>query len=356
MSRRGLSRGGPVTILAALALVASACLVPPSSVTAPHPHYDIADPAMVQYLSAAEVYGGSTCLTHECNSQTTNIPEYGVTLPGSSPTSVTEALATLPTWSGYNAKQVWAPSVRQIGSNWVMAYSEFYGANEPGQSNCIGWATAPILGAHFTSVHQKPFCSSVAGHGFLDPSIFTDSTGTLYLLFSEEWGTGSLSTDSTLWIAPLASNGLSVTNLPTMLLQMAQVTGQTTPPSTGIQGWCSCDAGDRPFLENPSMTEDDYNGNDLTFSLGTFNEKDNLNTDYVTGEVACPNIYPSSNCTSYVSRGKQIMGYGSASMVNDAQPDVNYMVYDEWATSSTGANVRIDEIGATTELDCNSSC
>jgi hypothetical protein len=228
-----------------------------------------------------------------------------------------------------------------------MVYSEWYNSPPGGQGNCIGWATAPALGTVFTALTTAPYCSGDETHSFLDPSIFTTASGTPYLLFSEEWGaTGSLTTGSTLWIAPLAANGLSVSGTPEPLLTIKQ--------AAKIPNYCSCTAGSSPRLENPSMTRDDYNGYDLTFSLGTWT--DHTNTDYITGEVACPKIYPTPDCNSYTSQGAQLMELGSASTVTDLQPSENWMVYDQWAQNAEGNWVRYDRIGATSEINCNSGC
>jgi hypothetical protein len=298
----------------------------------------------MQVLGSQIVYGTSSCLVKECLNQHkggANVPEYSFNTPNGAPSPIVDGLPTLPATSPATV-QVWAPSVRPFGSTWVMVYSEWYNSAPGGQGNCIGWATAPALGTTFTPT-GSPYCSSGS---LIDPSIFITSAGTPYLLFSQEFQPANLTNDSTLWIAPLASNGLSVSGPGEILLTVAA--------ATSIAGWCSCDAGSAPYLENPSMTRDDYNDYDLTFSLGTWTDQTNI--DYMTGEVACQFIYPSPNCLTYASRGDQILGDGSASTGSDLQPSSNWMVYDQWGTSSTGQPIRFDEVGATGAINCNTAC
>jgi hypothetical protein len=214
-SRRGGFRRSTVLLsLALVTIVASSCLIAPTTSIAPYLTYDIPDPAMYQFFSAAAVWGTSTCETkkqpptYNCGSNlpNVNIPSYDVFFTGNqAPEWNGDALPTLPQkYDGYKTQATWAPSVRLIDGQWVMVYSQWF--DNSAQANCIGWATAPPLGTTFTPQTTVPFCSGNTTHGYLDPSIFIDSnTGTPYLLWSEEWSGGS-----TLWIQPLAANGLSV--------------------------------------------------------------------------------------------------------------------------------------------------
>jgi hypothetical protein len=217
-----------------------------------------------------------------------------------------------------------------------MVYSEYHG---PASStpNCIGWATAPLLSATFTPYNQaNPFCGPV---GFLDPSLFVAPDGIPYLLWSEE--PIPAARNSAIYIAPLTPNGLSFNGPPVEMLSFAS--------AASINGYCTCDEGGNAELENPSLTADDYNGYDLTFSLGTWYDPG----DYITGSIACPTIY-SSDCSTYASQGFQIMSNGSASVATDNTPNLNWMFYDVYKPSS---GIRYDQFGETGEVDCdNGAC
>jgi hypothetical protein len=103
----------------------------------------------------------------------------------------------------------------------VMMYSDFY--NSATRANCIGSATAPLYAQQFQPTGTR-WCSSNNKHGYLDPQIFTDSNGSNYLLFSEQWGCSSTGSgcNSILWIQPLSADDLSWVGSPYQLLTYSQ--------------------------------------------------------------------------------------------------------------------------------------
>jgi hypothetical protein len=321
------ARVGSAIALAILSLGISACLVPPSDpATSVNAGIDVPDPAMVQIYTAAAIYGTQSFWGH--------IPHYAVDLTKANyaPSAVTDALPTLP--SGVSA--TWAPTVRIIGSQMVMYYSEnFNGAH----ANCIGLATAPIY-SNFTASSSQ-WCDGP--YGMLDPQIFTDTTdGTgNYLLWSEQWGCNSNGTgtgcNSQLMMQPLTSNGLGFNGGSYLLLSHAaaeMIQGNTTTPNIGV-------------VENPAMVNDPDNNYDLTFSLGQWNDKP-PHTDYVTGETACTQIINAPDCGTWASDGSQLIPDGGASMDSDGSPASNWMIFAHW-----DGNVRDDEIGTTGIINCN---
>jgi len=101
--------------------------------------------------------------------------------------------------------------------------------------------------------------------------------------------------------------------------------------------------GSNPQIENPSMTSDDYDGYDLTFSLGTWNS----NSTYLTGEVLCRYAY--YDCAP--SKGASIMnGDGGVSALVNGPPSSNWLIWHSWSGSN-----RVDYAGPTSEGNVSSN-
>ena len=88
-------------------------------------------------------------------------------------TEPVDAVPTLPSWSkpGYT----WAPDVAKIGDQWVM-YVSILGITT---GHCIDRLVAPAPGGPYAPVDGGPLvCDQTGGNGAIDPSVFTDSSGT----------------------------------------------------------------------------------------------------------------------------------------------------------------------------------
>jgi hypothetical protein len=219
-----------------------------------------------------------------------------------------------------------------------MYFSENFG--NTGVANCIGQATAPTFSMTF-SMQSARWCGGM-NHGLLDPQIFTDTNGSNYLLYSEQWGCNGLGQgcNSKIWMQPLSANGLSFVGSAFMILSYADaetIPGNTTIANLGV-------------VENPAMVADPDNGYDLTFSLGQWNYSA---TDDVTGEVGCSSIVPPSTCGGHLNLGDQILADGGASMGSDGTPASNWMVYHRWDPFNSGMGIRDDYAGSTAIINCN---
>jgi hypothetical protein len=324
--KNSLSRSFLVLGLAALAILMTGCLVPPSSANTKYMYSgDGPDPAWVPiYYGVAEVYmtdsyvNGGSAFYH--------IPSYITPIPNPHATgSMIEALPTLPTLT---SGDTWAPTVRLIGGQYVMLFSE----SVAGRANCIGWATS-AAGNPFTPVNSLYWCSANPSIGFLDPDLFVTPSGAVWMIYSQQGAALSSVGGSQLVAHQLIASGLGIPvgSSDYTLVTYDQVASFTSDPGPNHE------------IENPSMTSDDYNGQDLTFSLGTWTS----NATELTGEIPC--LSPNGNCIP--GDGAAIMkGDGGASAVSDGSPSSNWLI---WHTFS-GSN-RVEYGGSTTEIDENPS-
>jgi hypothetical protein len=125
-------------------------------------------------------------------------------------TAVGNALPRLPAWAAPN--NTWAPSVVQLGGKFVL----YYAANVAGSATqCISVATASLPQGPFIDNTSAPLeCQRTLG-GSIDPSEFTDSSGTPYLL----WKSGG-SGNAKIWAQGLnaAGTGFAAGTTPSGLL------------------------------------------------------------------------------------------------------------------------------------------
>ncbi|MGH9920158.1 MAG: hypothetical protein ACRD6W_14995 [Nitrososphaerales archaeon] len=330
-----------VPVVALIPIVTSACLTAPSSTSVVYPG-DGPDPAWayISGLSSAEVY--------TTNSPTQHIPSYRSAIPPTNQSPSTfDALPTIPSQSYGN---IWAPGVRGIQFNpSTSGVMMFFAEAISNRADCIG-AAKSSNGLNFTPINTWTFCSPAQYTGFLDPSLFIDSSGRVWLIYSQQWApNGGSEIDAVQIDAYGIYDGSEYCPFPIGDCGIVgEVGGQWSAYKLVGYGDVSNvngNPGSSSFIENPSMTPDDYNGFDLTFSLGTWTS----NSTYVTGEVPCSNPYGA--CIPKCD-GKIISGGGGASVVDDSSPNGNYMIYHTWSGSN-----REDLAGATGEVNLdNSSC
>ena len=335
-----LSKRFAIVLLILLPIVGSACLIPPGSPAVVYP-VNGPDPALSDSsFVTAEAY--------TTNSVSAHVPSYQVAIPPESQNPTTfDSLPTIPSQSYGN---IWAPTVRAIKFNqstsgWLMMFSE--GITNRG--NCIG-AAKSNNGLNFVPINTWTFCSPTQSTGFLDPSLFIDPGGRVWLLYSQQWAPNGGSAIDAVQIDALGIfNGSQNCPFPAgdcgIVGEVGGIWSAYTLLNYGSVANINTNPGSSSFLENPSMTTDDYNGFDLTFSLGTWAS----NSTYDTGELPCGS--PSSGCLPSCD-GRVISGGGGASTASDGSPNGNVMIYDTWS----GAR-RVDLAGTTTEANLNgSSC
>ena len=126
---------------------------------------------------------------------------------------VTDALPVLPAWvdPGFN----WAPDVHQFGATYVLYYTAHVKyLNE----ECIGAATSSSPLGPFSPVGVHPFICQSGLSGSIDPRVFTDSSGTNWMLWKSDENSRLLATPTILWSQKLTSNGLGLIGAPSYLM------------------------------------------------------------------------------------------------------------------------------------------
>jgi arabinan endo-1,5-alpha-L-arabinosidase len=113
----------------------------------------------------------------------------------------TDALPSLPSWA--EKGNTWAPDVSEPTAGRFVMY---FVAREPKSGKqCIGMATSSAATAPFTSTQTKPMVCDTAQGGDIDPSTFTDTDGTRYLVWKNDGNCCGLET--WLQIAKLSADG-----------------------------------------------------------------------------------------------------------------------------------------------------
>lgn len=127
-----------------------------------------------------------------------------------------DALPTLPAWA--SSGRTWAPDVSQrADGTWVMYLTAQH--TDSGRQ-CIGVATSSTADGTFAPAGDEPLVCPVDEGGAIDPSTFTDTDGSRYLLWKTDGNCCSL--DTWIEIAPLSGDGLSLAGAPTRLIQQGQ--------------------------------------------------------------------------------------------------------------------------------------
>jgi len=205
--------------------------------------------------------------------------------------TVTDALPILPSWvtPGFN----WAPDVHQFGSTYVLYYTAHV---EYLNEECIGAATSSSPTGPFSPFGVHPFICQSGLSGSIDPRVFTDSSGTNWMLWKSDENSRLLATPTILWSQRLTSDGLGLIGAPSYLMS----------PDEPWQG---------TIVEAPSMVE--VNGVYwLTYSGNWFNP-----SGYGIGVAWC--LGPSGPCAdlsnhALIATNDQGSGPGEASFYQDS--------------------------------------
>ena len=220
-------------------------------------------------------------------------------------TAVGNALPSLPSWAAAN--YTWAPSVAQIGGNFLL----YYAVDVAGSgTECISVATASQPQGPFIDKSTTPLeCQKSLG-GSIDPASFVDSNGATYLLW-KSGGPGS----SKIWSEQLAPSGTAMATraTPTLLL-------------VPDQAW---EAG---TVEAPDMITS--GGHYFLFFSG--NEWNTAN--YAVGVAICTGpLGPCSDASPnpILSSGTDVAGPGGASVFTDTAGTF-WIAFHAWVPGAVG--------------------
>jgi Glycosyl hydrolases family 43 len=125
---------------------------------------------------------------------------------------VVDALPVLPHWAAPGF--TWAPDIHQFGSTYVL----YFTAEDAGiGQQCVGVAISASPLGPFTAA-QKPFICQTSMGGTIDPRVFSDSSGTTWMLFKSDQNIDGAATPTMMWSQRLAPDGLHLTGQATKLM------------------------------------------------------------------------------------------------------------------------------------------
>jgi hypothetical protein len=218
------------------------------------------------------------------------------------------ALVALPRWAVPDA--TWAPSVVQLGANYVLYYSaEVRGSG--GGEECISAATATQPQGPFTDTSTAPLVCQPSLGGSIDPSPFVDANGTAYLQWKSN---GTKNQPPRIWSEQLAPTGTALAGSgPSSLL-------------TADLGW------EGGVVEAPDLVL--TGGRYLLFYSGN-----NWNTsNYAVGVASCSG--PLGPCTEpwtqpILSSDADEVGPGGESVFTDASGSP-WIAFHAWLPTQVG--------------------
>jgi len=219
-----------------------------------------------------------------------------------------DVLPTLGSWADPSVHRVWAPSVKQVGSDWVMLYTAQANATTGGLAGrmCIGRAVAPVPTGPFVDDRGAPFyCQGELG-GSIDAELITDPNGFPRMLVKNNGN--SVAVPSRIWSQALTADA-------------GAIVGPAVELVRDDQAW------EVPTVEAPAMVKN--NGLDwLFYSGGPF-----AGSQYAIGTAACSSTAGPCSKTSvggpWYGSDAFALGPGGQDTFTDALGGV-WMVYHGW--------------------------
>lgn len=168
----------------------------------------------------------------------------------------------------------WAPTVVQLGSQFVLYYSSLSKASGSAGIHCIGRAVSASPEGPFVDEETQPlFCDTARG-GSVDPSPIVVG-GNVYITY-QSYGVASIGEPTRLWTRRLSADGLSVASSATQ--NLATLAWSFEPP----------------VIEGPSMMPSPDGGYLLFYSTGLW-----TTSNYKMAVAWCAT--PTSVCTRFYS-------------------------------------------------------
>lgn len=227
-----------------------------------------------------------------------------------------------------NMRYTWAPAVQHVGSSWVMFYTAPRGL-APGSTDskqrCIGRAVADSPGGPYVDSSATPFyCPSGDTLWAIDPSVYRDDDGSLYLLWRED--NGAQPTGPHVNAGRLDANAASISQKASSFLLATDADWEK---------W-----GGGGLIENPAMEKGAGPSGPTYYLFYSGNAWDTEN--YATGYATCstplgpctkqtdsargPWLHSSPSDTAKGPGGAEVFHYGG---------DV-YMAWHAWTAPSVG--------------------
>jgi hypothetical protein len=155
----------------------------------------------------------------------------------------------------------WAPAVARTAAGWVMYYST---EDRASRVECLGRAMASAPAGPYTDRTSAPLLCQRHLGGSIDPSVVRGPGGALLLVWKNNGNSAGVA--DSIWIEPLASDGLTVTGRAHRLL--------------GVDAsW------EKGIVEAPAMVAASAGGYWLFYSAGVWSS-----TRYATGLAYCATV------------------------------------------------------------------
>jgi beta-xylosidase len=212
-------------------------------------------------------------------------------------------------------RDTWAPEVIQVGDAFLMYYSGRH-YNMPRSSGddalCISVATATEPEGPFVDKNKEPLVCQEEGS--IDPTTFTDTDGTRYLIWKNDGNCCSLPTR--LWIQELSGDGLTFAD-------------GSEPADLGVVNDASWEGA---LIEAPTLLERD--GTYFLFFSANAYDTANYAVGYATSDTLT-GPYVDSESNPILAHGGRAVGTGHQSILADDDGDM-WMAYHAWDASGVG--------------------
>jgi len=202
----------------------------------------------------------------------------------------------------------WAPSVVERPNNpessrWVMWYTA---RDKASGKQCLGVATAPRPAGPFVDTSTKPAYCQLSEGGTIDPSVFTNFDGTLWLYYKSE-------SPARLWVARLLPDGITI--------------------NPGSESWLlSGESPDAPVIEAPTMVL--VNGQAYLF----YSTDDWWTANYRVGVARCDTFLGPCHrmySTAVLSSRGSMVGPGGETPFQ-SQDGGWHMIFHAWTSPTVG--------------------
>lgn len=182
-----------------------------------------------------------------------------------------DAMPVLPAWA--RAGFTWAPEVVRAGNRYVLYFTA---REKKSDLQCIGAAVSTSALGPFASTAAEPLVCQRELGGSIDPNVFRDTDGTLYLYYKSDGNNPRVLKPSQIFAQRLSGNGL-------------RLEGDPRPLIRNDQHW------EWRVVESPAMVRGPT-GYTLFFSANHFGwEADQRLSNYAMGYATCAG--PMGPCT-----------------------------------------------------------
>jgi len=221
---------------------------------------------------------------------------------------VADTLPDLGAWA--EEGNTWAPGVFESGDTWVAFYTaRVKGTTSdyryPAGVQCIGRASAAEPYGPFVDPDPEPFICQESLGGSIDPSPFTDTDGSQWLVWKADTNAPHINGTACIYVQQLTDDGQDLTGSASELL-------------------CKDQDWEYPLIENPDFYRDDDGVLWMSYSAGWWDSD-----TYSTGLATCDG--PDGPCEKegqWLATDEELTGPGGVTFVSDGEDD--YVVACSW--------------------------